>query len=121
MSIASVDGSFEGNISFDGNTITGTWTQGNPLPLILTRATPETEWAIPEPPPPPRTMPADAKPKFEVTTMKPSQNPQGFGFHVNGSGWLITHNTSLKDLIKIAYGLHPKRITGGPSWIEEDK
>src|SRR6185312_454664 len=121
MSIASVDGSFERNISFDGNTITGTWTQGKPLPLILTRATPETEWAIPEPPPPPTTMPADAKPNFEVTTMKPSQNPQGFGFHVNGSGWLITHNTSLKDLIKIAYGLHPKRITGGPSWIEEDK
>jgi len=80
MSIASVDGSFEGNISFDGNTITGTWTQGNPLPLILTRATPETEWAIPEPPPPPRTMPADAKPKFDVTTMKPSQKSAGIWF-----------------------------------------
>jgi uncharacterized protein (TIGR03435 family) len=121
MSVAAVGGTYEGKMSSDGNTITGTWDQGNPLPLVLTRATPETEWAIPEPPPPPKTMPADAKPKFEVTTIKPSQNPQGFGFTVNRSGWLTTHNTSLKDLIKIAYGLHPKQITGGPGWIEEDK
>jgi uncharacterized protein (TIGR03435 family) len=121
MSIAAVGGSYEGKISPDGNTITGTLTQGNSLPLVLTRATPATAWDIPEPPPPPKTMPADAKPKFEVTTIKPSQNPQGFGFTVNRSGWLTTHNTSLKDLIKIAYGLHPKQITGGPLWVEEDK
>lgn len=121
MTIAAVNGSYEGKISSDGNTITGNWTQGNPLPLVLTRATPGTEWTIPEPPPPPKIMPADAKPQFEVTTIKPSQNPQGFGFTVNRSGWLNTHNTSLKDLIKIAYGLHPKQITGGPLWVEEDK
>ena len=121
MTVAAVGGSYEGKIGPDGNTITGTWDQGRPLPLVLTRATPQTEWAIPEPPPPPKTMPADAKPKFEVTTIKPSQNPQGFGFTVNRSGWLNTHNTSLKDLIKIAYGLHPKQITGGPGWVEEDK
>jgi uncharacterized protein (TIGR03435 family) len=121
LTIAPIGGSYEGKLSADGNTITGNWTQGNPLPLVLTRATPATEWAIPEPPPPPKTMPADAKPRFEVTTIKPSQNPQGFGFTVNRSGWLTTHNTSLKDLIKISYGLHPKQITGGPLWVEEDK
>jgi uncharacterized protein (TIGR03435 family) len=121
MTIAPIGGSYEGKLSEDGNTITGNWSQGNSLPLVLTRATPQTAWDIPEPPPPPKTMPADAKPHFEVTTIKPSQNPQGFGFTVNRSGWLTTHNTSLKDLIKIAYGLHPKQITGGPGWIEEDK
>jgi len=121
MTIAAIGGSYEGKISPDSNTITGNWTQNDSLPLVLTRATPETAWEIPEPPPPPKTMPADAKPKFEVTTIKPSQNPQGFNFTVNGSGWLNTRNTSLKDLIKIAYGLHPKQIMGGPGWVEEDK
>ena len=57
----------------DGNTITGTWTQGPPLPLNLTRATPETAWTIPEPPPPPKLMAADANPSFEVATIKPEQ------------------------------------------------
>jgi uncharacterized protein (TIGR03435 family) len=121
MTVPSVNGGYEGKLSPDGDTITGTWTQGGPLPLTLTRATPATEWSIPEPPPPPKIMAADAKPKFEVATIKPSQNPQGFGFFVNPSGWLTTHNTSLTDLIKISFGLHPKQITGGPSWMETDK
>ena len=121
MTVAALNGSYEGKLSADGNTITGTWTQGGPLPLNLERATQATEWTIPEPPPPPKIMAADAKPKFEVSTIKPSQNPQGFGFTVNPSGWLNTHNTSLTDLIKISFGLHPKQITGGPAWMETDK
>ena len=46
---------------------------GNPAPLDLVRATPETAWTIPEPPPPPKIMAADAKPEFEVSTIKPSK------------------------------------------------
>jgi uncharacterized protein (TIGR03435 family) len=121
MAVPALGGTYEGKLSSDGNTITGTWTQGAPLPLNLERATPATEWTIPEPPPPPKIMAVDAKPKFEVATIKPSQNPQGFGFTVNRSGWLTTHNTSLTDLIKISFGLHPKQITGGPSWMETEK
>lgn len=122
MAVAAIGGGYEGKIGADGNTITGNWSQGGgTMPLNLVRATPATEWAIPEPPAPPKIMPVDAKPQFEVTTIKPSQNPQGFGFTVNRSGWLTTRNTSLKDLIKISYGLHPKQITGGPLWTEEDK
>ncbi len=121
IAVPALGGTYEGKLSSDGNTLTGTWTQGAPLPLNLERATSATEWSIPEPPPPPKTMSADAKPQFEVATIKPSQNPQGFGFTVNRSGWLTTHNTTLTDLIKISFGLHPKQITGGPSWIETDK
>jgi len=121
MAVMMLNGSYEGKLSADGNTINGTWTQGAPLPLNLARATPATEWTIPEPQAPPKTMAAEAKPQFEVATIKPSQNAQGFGFTVNRSGWLITHNTSLTDLIKISFGLHPKQITGGPSWMESDK
>jgi hypothetical protein len=57
MTIPSMAGTYEGKLSADGNSITGTFTQGAQLPLNLSRATPETAWAVPEPPPPP-TSPA---------------------------------------------------------------
>ena len=49
MAIAAIRGSYDGTIAPDGNSITGTWTQGLPLPLTLTRATPETAWKDPSP------------------------------------------------------------------------
>ena len=43
ISVDMIGGTFEGKLSEDGKTITGTWTQGaQPLPLTLVRATPET-------------------------------------------------------------------------------
>ena len=58
-----IGGTYEGKLSDDGNTITGTWTQGpTPQPLVLARATKETAWEIPAPPPPPKLMAADADP-----------------------------------------------------------
>jgi hypothetical protein len=52
MTVTMIGGSYEGKLGADSNSITGTWTQGAPLPLNLTRAAPETAWTIPEPPPP---------------------------------------------------------------------
>ena len=49
MAVAAIRGSYDGTIAPDGNSITGTWTQGLPLPLTLTRATPETAWKDPSP------------------------------------------------------------------------
>jgi uncharacterized protein (TIGR03435 family) len=121
MTVAAIGGSYEGKLSGDGNSINGTWTQGAPLPLTLARATPETAWTIPEPPPPPKIMAADANPSFEVATIKPSKPEERFSILVNRSGLLTTTNTSLSDLIKFAYDLHPRQITGEPPWFESDK
>jgi pimeloyl-ACP methyl ester carboxylesterase len=44
LTIDMVRGTFEGKISADGTSITGTWSQGQPLPLELRRATKETAW-----------------------------------------------------------------------------
>jgi Protein of unknown function (DUF3738) len=121
MTVAAIGGNYEGKLNADGNSITGTWTQGAPLPLNLVRATPETAWAIPEPPPPPKTMPADSKPSFEVATIKPARPEGRFSLLVNRSGMMNTTSTSLSDLIKFAYGVHPRQITGGPSWLETEK
>ncbi len=124
MAIAGL-GSYEGKLSADGNSITGTWTQGAPIALNLTRATPETAWTIPEPPPPPKFMPADAKPVFEVATIKPSKPDEGFSILLGrrgaGSNSLTTTATSLSDLMKFAYDLHPRQITNGPAWLETEK
>jgi hypothetical protein len=52
-SIAAIGGGYEGKLSSDGDSINGSWNQGGaPVPLNLVRATPNTAWTIPEPPPP---------------------------------------------------------------------
>ncbi len=83
VSITPLNGTFEGILSGEGNTIKGSWTQGGPaLPFNLVRATNETAWTIPEPPPPPIQMPANARPEFTVATIKPSRPdaPRGVWF-----------------------------------------
>jgi uncharacterized protein (TIGR03435 family) len=121
MTIPALNGNYEGKLSGDGNSIAGTWTQGAALALNLARATPETAWAIPEPPPPPVRMAANANPAFEVATIKPS-DPARPGQIVTLRGVeVITTNTTLHDLINLAYWLHPKQLAGGPAWTESDK
>jgi uncharacterized protein (TIGR03435 family) len=121
MTIPGENANYEGKLSGDGNSIAGTWTQGAPLALNLARATPETAWAIPEPPPPPARMAANASPAFEVATIKPS-DPAARGQIVTLRGAeVITTNVTVHDLINLAYWLHPKQLSGGPAWTESDK
>ncbi len=121
MTIPSINGNYEGKLSGDGNSIAGTLTLGAPQALTLARATPETAWAIPEPPPPPVRMAANANPAFEVATIKPS-DPASKGQIVTLRGTeVITTNTTVHDLINLAYWLHPKQLTGGPAWTESEK
>jgi uncharacterized protein (TIGR03435 family) len=118
--ILPMGGTYEGKLSGDGKTITGTWTMGPPLPLTLTRATPETEWTIPPPAPKIPPMEANANPSFEVATIKPSapdQRGKGFGFQ---GDHFRTRNTNLNDLIAFAYGLHAKQIVDAPEWFGTD-
>ena len=58
MTIPAANGKYEGKLSADGNSIVGTLTLGAPTALNLERATPETAWEIPGPPPPPARMAA---------------------------------------------------------------
>jgi uncharacterized protein (TIGR03435 family) len=119
MTFSGIGVTFDGSMSADGKTITGTFTQGGkPLPMTLERSTPDTAWAIPAPPAP---MAADAPAVFEVATIKPS-NPDRPGKVMTIKGrQVITINTTLSDLIVFAYGIHAKQIVGGPSWMASDK
>jgi uncharacterized protein (TIGR03435 family) len=122
MAVPGIGGTYEGKLEADGVTITGTFSQGRPFPLNLKKATtPETTWAIPEPPPPPKPMRADANPSFEVATIKPSRPDQpGKAFTMRGKQF-ATINTTLEDLIVFAYGIHTKQLINAPDWASSQK
>jgi len=118
LSLPAVNGGFEGTLNADRTSIAGTFTQsGNSLPLSLSRANAETAWALPEPPKPM----TDAGAVFDVATIKPSiPDRPGKLFTVKGRQ-VLTINTSVNDLMTMAYEVHAKQIIGGPSWLESDK
>ncbi|HTA42295.1 MAG TPA: TIGR03435 family protein [Bryobacteraceae bacterium] len=60
------------------------------------------------------------RPEFEVATIKPSKSV-GVSLQLSPGGLFETTGTSLSDLIKLAYDLHPRQIIGGPSWLETEK
>ena len=117
------DGSYRGQLSGDGTAITGTWAQGGSpeMPLNLTRATKEVAWEIPKPPERPKPMAKDAKPSFDVATIKPNPEPGGGKAFGGGGRTLNTYHTSLSDLIVYAYDVQRKQVVGGPDWIDKDK
>jgi uncharacterized protein (TIGR03435 family) len=117
-SLPGLNATFEGTLNADRSSMAGTLTMGgNALPLTLSRATPETAWAIPEAPKPM----TDAGAVFDVATIKPSiPDRPGKLFTVKGRQ-VLTINTSVNDLMTMAYEVHTRQITGGPSWLESDK
>jgi uncharacterized protein (TIGR03435 family) len=112
---------YEGKMSADGNSINGTVQQTGSFPLVLERATPETEWATPAPPSRIVSMATDAKPGVEVATIKPTQpGTQVFMLVMQGEN-LVVKNFTLKYLIKFAYDVPERQIVGGPGWMDTDK
>jgi uncharacterized protein (TIGR03435 family) len=121
LSVERINLSYTGKMSPDGKSITGEVTQGSPLPLILERATPVTEWTIPEPPKPVPPMDPKADPSFEVATIKPSKpDAPGKAFVVRG-GKFRTVNFTLGEMISTAYGVQSKQVIGAPDWVYSEK
>lgn len=112
---------YEGSLNGDSNSMNGNWAQaGLNFPLNMARATPETEWTIPDAPPPVVPMSTNANPSFDVVTIKPSRpNTPGKLFTMRGRE-ILAINTTLNDIITFAFDLHPKQIINAPAWIEED-
>jgi uncharacterized protein (TIGR03435 family) len=121
MTVIADRATYDGKLSPDGATITGTWVQPpNSLPLVLTRTTPETAWTIPTLPAVVR-MDRNSPPSFEVATIKPSQPEEARKGILLGRHQFKATNNSLDDLIIFAYGLHPKQLVGAPPWAATDK
>jgi uncharacterized protein (TIGR03435 family) len=63
-------------------------------------------------------MAVDAKPGFDVATIKRSDPniSSGTFFTIKGSH-IIAANTNGNDLVSLAYGLHTNQIVNGPPWL----
>jgi len=110
---------YEGKLSADGNSLAGTWTALQTVPLTLIRATADTAWAIPEPPAPPKPMPADANPAFEVVTIKLSRpDDSRLPTIQTQPRRLLTWNKSVMNLIMYAYSINPTEVVNGPDWLD---
>jgi uncharacterized protein (TIGR03435 family) len=117
FTIKPLDLTYSGTLNADRTSIMGNATQGGQTHVLnLTHVTPENTWAIPEPP---KSMPADAKPKYDVVTVKPSDpNRPGKLFTIRGRQ-VLTINTTVNDLITFAYSLQTKEILNAPPWMDE--
>jgi len=121
LNIPGFNAVFEGTLANDGNTMSGKFIQRGEIPLNLVRATPQTAWAIPEPPSPPARMPANAKPEFAVATIKPSRPdaPRG-GYFIRGQE-VGALNETVNWMIKLGYNVHAHQISRGPAWLDTER
>jgi uncharacterized protein (TIGR03435 family) len=119
MTLPTINATYDGRLSSDGNLIVGTLTQASAMPFNLVRATPQTAWTIPDPPTAVRALGNDVTPGIEVATIRPSRpDAQGGGVLVGSSGVLTATNTPLNGLIAMAYGVDQRQLSGAPSWVE---
>ena len=118
----SLGAKYEGKLSADGKTATGTWSQGGAsLPLVLSHVNADAAWSTTAGPQKLTPMPANADPSFEVATIKPSQpDQQSKMLRVQGQRFIVK-NMSLNDMITFAYDLHAKEIVGAPAWAAAEK
>jgi len=116
-----MDISFRGKLSADGKSIGGTWTQGKtPYPMTFAFVVPGAVWkheAIIALPP----MAENADPAFEVATIKPSP-PDGIVMSYSiRTRHFTAHNATVADLMKFAYKIRERQISGAPEWMNETK
>jgi len=108
---------YEGRVAADGNSISGTMTQNGSYPLVLERATPETEWAIPAAPRTITAMAVDANPGIEVATVRPS-SPD---LHKSGMTFrgreIVIYGYTLGDMVEFCYDLEEKQLVNEPDWM----
>ncbi|MEO5922232.1 MAG: TIGR03435 family protein [Bryobacteraceae bacterium] len=122
FTIPALNANYEGKMAADGNSITGTVTQnGNPMTLNLVRATPQTAWAIPEPPPPPVQIAANATVHLEVATVKPSAPDARGRLYTFRGDQVMAINVSVINVITFAYDVHERQVSGLPKWASDEK
>lgn len=109
--------SYKGRLTPDNKSITGFWTEHNQTyPLTLTLATPNTLFkradpALLQP------MSPTADPAFEVATIKPTAPGTKDSYLHLRTRDFTAKNRSVQDLIKFAYQVQDRQISGGPAWM----
>jgi uncharacterized protein (TIGR03435 family) len=119
FAIARIDATYDGKLSDDGASITGTWTQaGQAHPLNLARATDDAQWEIPKASP---LMAKDADPDWDVVTVRPTDpSINNASIRMNGRQFVL-ENRSVETLLLAGYGVQKKQIVNAPSWIQTER
>jgi uncharacterized protein (TIGR03435 family) len=121
FAIAPIDSSYQGKLSPDGATLTGTWTQnGTAHPLVLARVNGDAAWEIPKPD---AIMAKDADPDWDVLSVKahdPSDPSNNQSLNMKGRQFVMMNRT-VQGMLLFAYGLHKKEIVGTPGWVETER
>jgi bla regulator protein BlaR1 len=61
-------------------------------------------------------------PTFDVASIKPSKAAEGSStWNSSPAGSLRMQNQTLRDLIRIAYGVRDDQISAGPKWLDADR
>jgi hypothetical protein len=114
FTIDAVRSSYDGNLSADGASISGTWTQGRPLPLEFRRATKETAWLDPSPH---RTefIAVENNIKLEVLDWGGSGKTLGF------VGWAWKHSSCIRQVRSQAIFGVPWRVCNDTYTVKTDR
>jgi uncharacterized protein (TIGR03435 family) len=66
---------------------------------------------------------ACAQPAFEVASVKPSppDNREIGGFYTYAGGRIVARGCPFYYLVQVAFNVRPFQISGGPTWIREDR
>ena len=119
FAIAPIDASYEGKLSEDGASITGTWTQaGQPHPLNFVRAEGDAQWEIPKAT---EKMAKDADPDWDVVTVRPTDpNVTNASIQMKGRQFVL-ENRSVETLLLVGYSTHKKQIVNAPDWTRTER
>lgn len=70
----------------------------------------------------PKMMAADARPQFEVATIKPSQSREAGGtLRVSPSGLVNLTNFPVMMVIQFSHNVPRRQVSGGPPWLESER
>ena len=119
LAIAPIEASYEGKLSEDGASITGTWTQrGKAYTLNLVRAEGDAAWEIPKAD---AAMAADADPDWEVATVRPTDPAvTNASIRMNGRQFVL-ENRTVETLLLAGYGVQKKQIVNAPDWTRTER
>lgn len=67
-----------------------------------------------------QSEPASA-PAFEVVSIKPNKSTDNRRMMMNSPGMFQATGVTLHELIRLAYEVQDRQITGGPSWLNSDR
>src|SRR5262245_54646929 len=63
----------------------------------------------------------DARPQFEVASVKPSASRELGGVYIFPGGRMAFRGCTPQYLIELAFSVQPFQVSGGPGWLRDER